>query len=73
MTAHELRKEIKALQEIVDSLWAVSDRLKEEIKADPDTKLKKTAEILNNHEHIQGIDHQIYYLKQELKAITEEQ
>ncbi len=69
MSLKAIKKEIKTLEATVDQLWANSDRLKEEIKEDPSTREEKKIEILNNHAHIQGIDHQIYFLKQAIKAL----
>ena len=66
MTLKAIKKEIKTLEATVAQLWANSDRLKAEIKEDSSTKEAKTVEILNNHAHIMGIDHQIYFLKQKL-------
>ena len=68
MTLKAIKEEIKTLKATVDQLWANSDRLKEEIKEDPSTREEKKIEIRNNHAHIMGIDHQIYFLKQKLNC-----
>ena len=73
MTIKQLKKEIKDLEALTDSLWKKSDRLKAEIKKDPSTREEKTVEILNNHAHIRGVYTQIKYHEQDLKAQLEAQ
>ena len=73
MTIKQLKKRIKELEALTESLWEKSDRLKAEIKEDPSTREEKTIEILNNHAHIQGIYTQIRYHEQDIKAQLEAQ